>query len=59
MLILLAMPEQTWNGLSLALLICVYFLVGARFEESRMLEEHADYANYQKSVPAFLPKLRR
>lgn len=59
MLILLANPSQSVNGLNLALVASVYFVVGARFEERRMLAEHVDYAGYQKRVPAFIPKLRR
>jgi len=55
MLILLAMPEQTQNGFHFALVICAYFIIGSRFEEARMLREHPDYANYQASVPAFIP----
>jgi len=56
MLILLAMPTQTFNGLCLSLVICVYFIVGSVFEERRMLFEHADYADYQDKVGAFIPK---
>jgi len=55
MLILLAMPEQSYNGLHFSLVICVYFIVGSRFEEQRMLKEHPEYASYQASVPAFIP----
>ncbi len=55
MLILLAMPEQTWNGLNLALAVCAYFMIGARFEEQRMLVAHPEYAAYRRTVPAFIP----
>jgi len=55
MLILLAMPEQTYNGFHFALVLCVYFIVGARFEEARMIDEHPDYIDYQASTPAFIP----
>ena len=55
MLILLAMPQQTWNGLHLALAICAYFIIGARFEERRMLAAHPEYADYRDTVPAFVP----
>jgi protein-S-isoprenylcysteine O-methyltransferase Ste14 len=58
MLVLLAMPEQSWNGLHIALVICVYFIIGSRFEESRMLAEHPDYADYRNQAPAFIPALR-
>jgi len=59
MLILLAMPTQTFNGLCLSLVICVYFIIGSAFEERRMLFEHADYADYQDKVGAFIPKKGR
>ena len=57
MLILLAMPQQTWNGLNLALAICTYFIIGARLEERRMLAAHPEYAAYRDTVPAFIPAL--
>jgi len=57
MLILLAMPVQSWNGLHFTLLICLYFIIGSRFEEARMLANHPDYAAYRKRVPAFIPGL--
>ena len=59
MLILLAMPEQTVNGINLALMVCLYFIVGSKFEEKRMLREHPDYQKYQHEVPAFIPKIMR
>jgi len=59
MLILLAMPEQTVNGLNLAVMVCIYFIVGSKFEEKRMLLEHPDYKKYQDEVPAFIPNMMR
>ncbi|MDQ6996475.1 MAG: NnrU family protein [Mariprofundus sp.] len=56
MLILLAMPAQTWNGLHFALVICIYFIIGSRYEETRMLAAHPDYAAYRLRVPAFIPR---
>ncbi|MDX8396947.1 MAG: isoprenylcysteine carboxylmethyltransferase family protein [Mariprofundaceae bacterium] len=58
-LILLAMPTQTFNGLCLSLVICMYFMVGSRYEEGRMLAEHSEYADYRDKVGAFIPKWRR
>ncbi len=55
MLILLAMPEQTWNGLHFSLIVCAYFIIGSRLEETRMLKAHPDYANYRQRVAAFVP----
>jgi len=59
MLILLAMPEQSSNGLHFTLLVCLYFMIGARFEESRMLVSHPDYADYRRRVPGFIPGIKR
>jgi len=59
MLILLAMPDQTYNGLHFSLFICLYFVIGSRFEERRMIREHADYDDYRRDVAAFIPKIRR
>jgi len=59
MLILLAMPEQTTNGLHFSLLVCAYFIIGSHFEEARMLAEHPDYADYRQRVPAFIPAVRQ
>ncbi len=56
MMLLLASPVQTFNSLNLALCICLYFLIGSRFEEKRMLRAHAEYADYRRRVPAFLPR---
>lgn len=56
MLILLATPEQSWNGLSFSLILCIYFIIGSRFEEKRMLAEHPEYVLYQRSTPAFIPQ---
>ncbi len=57
MLILLAMPAQSWNGLHFTLAICLYFVIGARFEEGRMRAAHPEYAGYRRRVPAFVPRL--
>jgi len=58
MLVLLASPVQTVNSLNLALVVCLYFVVGSRFEERRMLAEHPSYADYRKRVGALIPKFR-
>jgi len=57
MLILLAMPGQTWNGLHFTLVICAYFIIGAKFEERRMIAQHPDYLAYRERVSAFIPYL--
>lgn len=57
MLFLLAKPEQTEVGLHFALAVSLYFIIGSKFEEKRILALHPDYAGYQQKVGAFLPKL--
>ncbi|MDQ6954274.1 MAG: NnrU family protein [Mariprofundaceae bacterium] len=58
MLMLLAMPEQSWNGLNFSLVLCAYFIIGSRFEESRMLAEHPEYGSYKQRVASFIPCFR-
>lgn len=58
-LMLLAHPDQTVNRLSLYAFVTAYLIVGARFEERRMLAAHPEYADYRRRVPAFLPRLWR
>lgn len=59
MLFLWASPNQSVNSLSVVVVVCCYFIWGARFEEKRMLAQHPDYAIYQQHVPAFIPKMKR
>ncbi len=56
-LMLLASPLQSLNSLHFALMITVYFIIGSRFEERRMMMQHPEYADYRRQVPAFLPVL--
>jgi len=58
MLALLASPVQTANSLNLLAVIFVYFIAGSKLEEKRMLTMHPDYADYQRRVPAFIPRFR-
>jgi len=57
MLFLLAKPEHSVVSLHFALAVSVYFIVGSKLEEKRMLAEHPNYADYQQKVGAFIPKL--
>jgi len=57
MLFLLAKPEHSMVSLHFALAVSVYFIIGSKLEEKRMLAEHPDYADYQQKVGAFIPKL--
>lgn len=56
MLALLASPVQTVNSLNLFAVIAVYFIVGSKLEEKRMLAMHPEYADYKHRVPAFIPR---
>ncbi len=55
MLALLASPVQTINSLNLAVCISLYFMIGSRFEERRMIQLHPEYLDYIQRVPGFLP----
>ena len=55
MLLLLASPRQSVNSLNLALVVSLYFIIGARFEEKRMLAMHPSYADYCRRTPRFIP----
>jgi len=56
-LFLFAKPEMSVNSFHVALAVSLYFIIGSRLEEKRMLVEHPDYAGYQQQVGAFVPKL--
>ncbi|MDX8381872.1 MAG: NnrU family protein [Ghiorsea sp.] len=58
MMFLLAKPDMSVNNFHFALAVSIYFIVGSRFEEKRMLKEHPKYVQYQQQVGAFIPKLR-
>jgi len=55
-LVLLASPVQTVNGLAFYLLASAYMLVGARFEEARLMADCPAYDDYRRRVPAFVPR---
>ncbi|PIW49598.1 MAG: hypothetical protein COW18_05090 [Zetaproteobacteria bacterium CG12_big_fil_rev_8_21_14_0_65_54_13] len=57
MLILFASPWQSMNSLNMALAVALYFLIGSRLEERRMLDQHPAYAAYKQQVGAFLPRI--
>lgn len=56
MVVMFAFPYQTANSLAFCLFVAAYFIVGARFEESRMIAAHPEYHGYRKRVPAFIPR---
>jgi len=53
-------PVLTINSLTLTIILSIYLVVGARFEERRLLHEFGKaYAAYQQEVPMLLPRLFR
>lgn len=56
MLVMFAHPDQSLNSLNLFACIAVYFLLGSRLEERRMIAQHPDYTDYRRRVPAFIPR---
>lgn len=53
-------PSMTVNLLTLFLTLTVYLVVGARFEEDRLVQEFGEvYKRYQQQVPMLVPLLRR
>ena len=55
LLIFFGMPAQSVNSLNLYVSITLYFVIGSRLEERRMLADHPEYKEYRKRVPAFIP----
>lgn len=51
-------PEMTVNRLTLLIIFTLYILIGAWFEERKLLKDFAPaYAEYKARVPMFLPKI--
>ncbi len=51
-------PLMTANTLTLVIVLSIYLVVGAKFEERRLLHEFGEaYAAYQQEVPMLLPRL--
>ncbi|ABB32209.1 hypothetical protein GeomeDRAFT_1591 [Geobacter metallireducens RCH3] len=49
-------PVMTLKWLLLTVFSAVYFVIGARIEERRLIAEYGEtYRNYQKNVPMFIP----
>jgi methanethiol S-methyltransferase len=57
LLILFAMPAQSVNSLHLYAAVALYFVLGSRLEERRLVADHPEYADYRRRVPAFWPRL--
>ena len=49
-------PRMTVNLLTVFIVLTIYLLVGAKFEENRLLHEFGNqYREYQKRIPMLLP----
>lgn len=60
LLFLWLMPVMSWNLLALNFGVTLYFIIGSRFEEDKLLDEFGKaYAEYRRRTPAFLPRLFR
>ncbi|WP_322792143.1 isoprenylcysteine carboxylmethyltransferase family protein [Bellilinea sp.] len=60
LLFLWLMPVMSWNLLALNIGVTLYFIIGSRFEEDKLLDEFGKaYAEYRRRTPAFLPRLFR
>lgn len=46
---------QTQNSIHFTLVVCAYFIIGARFEERRMMRMHPECRDYRRRVPTFIP----
>ena len=57
LLIFIAMPVQSINSLNFYACVTLYFIIGSRLEERRMIADHPEYKDYRKRVPAFIPRL--
>ncbi len=53
-------PAMTVNRLALWLIFSLYLLIGAYFEEKKLLKDFgASYADYRLRTPMFIPRLKR
>jgi len=50
---------MTWNLLALIIGLTTYIIIGAYFEERKLLNEFGDaYAEYRQHTPMLIPGLR-
>ncbi len=60
LIVLWLMPRMSINTLTLTIILSIYLVVGAIFEEKRLLHEFGEaYAEYQQRVPMLIPGLNR
>jgi protein-S-isoprenylcysteine O-methyltransferase Ste14 len=54
------LPIMTWNLLALNVGLTIYIIIGANFEERKLLQEFGDaYAEYRQHTPMLIPRFRR
>lgn len=59
MVFIWASPLMTWDLLTLFLGLTAYLIVGALFEERKLLREYGStYATYREQTPMFIPGLK-
>jgi protein-S-isoprenylcysteine O-methyltransferase Ste14 len=52
-------PQMSWNTMALNIGVTVYTLIGALFEERKLIREFGeDYKNYRKNTPFIIPFLK-
>jgi protein-S-isoprenylcysteine O-methyltransferase Ste14 len=52
-------PAMSWNGLAFSLGLSAYLVIGAYFEERKLLREYGQaYADYRRRTPMLIPFLR-
>jgi len=56
-LVILWAGDLNASGLLLNISVTLYFIIGSRLEENKLVQYHGDlYQNYKKAVPALLPR---
>jgi methanethiol S-methyltransferase len=54
------LPIMTWNLLALNIGLTIYIIIGAYFEERKLLQEFGDaYSEYRQHTPMLIPRFRR
>ncbi len=59
MLVMFATPEQSVNSINLYTVVAIYFIIGAKLEEQRLMLAHPEYKKYCHRVAAFIPFSKR
>jgi protein-S-isoprenylcysteine O-methyltransferase Ste14 len=60
LVIIWLLPIMTWNLLALNIGLTIYIIIGAYFEERKLLQEFGDdYAEYRRHTPMLIPRIQR